>query len=123
MLLDTQPENAVLLNNLAWVSGRQKLPGAIDFAEKANKLAPNQPAFMDTLGVLLAEKGEMARGLELLAKAVELAPQAAGIRLNYAGMLIKADQKAEAKKQLDELTKLGDKFSGQAEVAQMVKDL
>ena len=123
LLLDTQPENAVLLNNLAWVAGQQKLPGAIDFAEKANKLAPNQPAFMDTLGVLLAEKGEMARGLELLAKAVEIAPQAAGIRLNYAGMLIKAGQKAEARKQLDELTKLGDKFSGQAEVAQMVKDL
>ena len=122
-LLDTQPENAVLLNNLAWVVGQQKLPGAVEYAEKANKLAPNQPAFMDTLGVLLDEKGETARGLALLSKAIELAPQAAGIRLNYARMLAKAGQKPEARKQLDELTKLGDKFSGQAEVAKLAKEL
>jgi len=86
-------------------------------------LAPNQPALMDTLGVILSDKGESARGLDLFKKALELAPQAAQIRLNYAKALIKAGQKGEAKIQLDQLTKLGDKFAGQTEVLQLSKDL
>ena len=49
-VIDLQPENALALNNLAWVSGQTKSPKAMEYAEKANKLAPNQPAFMDTLG-------------------------------------------------------------------------
>ena len=122
VLLETQPDNPVLLNNIAWVTGQQKGPDAIEFAEKANKLSPNQPAFMDTLAMLLAEKGDTARALELLAKAVELAPQAASVRLNLAKVLLKAGKKADAKKHLDELAKLGDKFQAQAEVAQLLKE-
>lgn len=122
VLLETQPDNPVLLNNIAWVTGQQKAPDAIEFAEKANKLSPNQPAFMDTLAMLLAEKGDTARALELLAKAVELAPQAASVRLNLAKVLLKAGKKADAKKHLDELAKLGDKFQAQAEVAQLLKE-
>jgi predicted Zn-dependent protease len=47
-----------VLNNLAWVAGQMKDPKAIEYAEKANKLAPNQPALMDTLAVLLMDKGD-----------------------------------------------------------------
>ncbi|HPT49042.1 MAG TPA: PEP-CTERM system TPR-repeat protein PrsT [Accumulibacter sp.] len=122
-LLDLQPDNPAVLNNLAWASNQLKDPKAIEYAEKANKLAPNQPALMDTLGVILSDKGESARGLDLFKKALELAPQAAQIRLNYAKALIKAGQKGEAKIQLDQLTKLGDKFAGQTEVLQLSKDL
>jgi putative PEP-CTERM system TPR-repeat lipoprotein len=122
-LLQALPDNPVIYNNLAWVTGKRKGQGAIEYAEKANSLAPNQPAFMDTLGMLLAEKGDLARATELLGKAVELAPQAAGIRLNYAKVLIQAGKKPEARKQLDEIAKLGDKVPEQAEVAQLIKTL
>ena len=47
--LDLQPENARALNNLAWVLGQMKSPQAIEYAEKANKLAPNQPALRNCL--------------------------------------------------------------------------
>ena len=41
------------------------LSKAVAYAEKANKLAPNQPAIMDTLGVLLVdEKKKKDRGRE-----------------------------------------------------------
>jgi putative PEP-CTERM system TPR-repeat lipoprotein len=122
-LLEGEPDNAVLLNNLAFVEGRLKDPKAVEHAEQANKLAPNQAAIMDTLGVLLVEKGDTARGLELLQKASASAPQAAAIRLNFAKALIKAGQKDAARKELDELTKLGDKFSGQREVAELKQAL
>lgn len=121
--LDIQPNNAVALNNLAWVTGLQKGAKAIEYAERANKLAPNQPPFMDTLAMLLAEKGDTGRALELLKKAVELAPQAAVIRLNYARVLIKSGNKADGRKELEELAKLGDKFPAQGEVTQLLKTL
>ncbi|MDP2171326.1 MAG: PEP-CTERM system TPR-repeat protein PrsT [Rhodocyclaceae bacterium] len=122
-LLVIQPNNPALLNNLAWSLGRMNDPKAVEYAEQANKLALNQPAIMDTLGVLLVEKGNVERGLDLLGKAVALAPQAAEIRLNLARGLLKAGKKAEAKQELDTLAKLGDKFPGQTEVSELLKGL
>ncbi|HMW18134.1 MAG TPA: PEP-CTERM system TPR-repeat protein PrsT [Accumulibacter sp.] len=123
ILLDAQPENPAILNNMAWVSSQLKDPKAIEYAEKANRFSPNQPAVMDTLAVILSEGGSHARSLEIFQKALELAPQAAPIRLNYARALLKAGKQAEAKAQLDQLAKLGDKFSQQAEVSQLFKGL
>ena len=118
--LEQQPDNPMILNNLAWALGQIKSPKAIETAEKANKIAPNQPAIMDTLAMLLVDKGDAGRSLELLDRAVKLAPQAASIRLNYARVLIKAGKKSEAKKELDELVKLGERFGQQAEVKQLL---
>lgn len=122
-LLEIHPNNVIALNNLAWVTGQTKGSKAIEYAERANKLAPNQPAFMDTLAMLLAEKGEYAKALELLNQALKLQPLATSIRLNLAKVLIKSGDKAAARKELEELTRQGDKFPGQAEVAQLIKGL
>jgi predicted Zn-dependent protease len=122
-IIDQQPNNVVALNNLAWVSGQTKSPKAIEYAEKANKLAPNQPAFMDTLAMLIAEKGDTAGAITLLQKALEIAPQAAAIRLNLARVLISAGKKEEARSELDNLAKLGDKFANQEEVTRLKKSL
>ena len=75
---------------------------------------------LDTLGTLLVEKGDTARGIELLQKASKLAPTSPSIRLNLAKALIKAGQKDAAKKELEELAKLGDKFKSQADVEQLM---
>ncbi len=122
-LLAGDANNPVLLNNLAWSLGQMKDPKALPHAEQANKLAPNQPAIMDTLGVLLVERGETARGLELLAGAVKAAPQSHVIRLNHAKALLKAGKKTEAKQELETLAKLGDKFPAQNEVTALMKGL
>lgn len=121
--LEVQPENPLVLNNLAWVSGQLKAPKAIEYAEKANRLAPNQPAIMDTLAMLLAEKGDTAQAVDLLRKAMQIAPQAALIQLNLAKVLIGSGQKDAARKELEALAKLGDKFPSQAEVARLQKEL
>jgi putative PEP-CTERM system TPR-repeat lipoprotein len=122
-LLQSQPNNPIILNNVAWALGQLKDPKALDYSERANRIAPNQPAIMETLGTLLAEKGEVTRALEVLQKAVELAPQSPALKLSLARAQIKAGKKSEARKQLDELAKLGDKFAAQAEVAKLSKEL
>ena len=117
--VDIQPENALALNNLAWVSGRMKSPKALEYAEKANRLAPNQPAFMDTQAMLMAEHGDTAGATVLLRKALEIAPQAAAVRLNLATVLILSGRKDEARVELDALAKLGEKFPEHAEVKRL----
>lgn len=118
-----QPNNASAYNNLAWVTARLNKAGAIALAEKANALAPNQPAFMDTLAVLLSDQGDYARALELQTKVLALQPQNPVFKLNLAKIHLKGGNKELAKKELDDLTKLGDNFGGQAEVAALLKSL
>ena len=118
-----QPNNAVAYNNLAWVTAKLNKDGAIALAEKANALAPNQPAFMDTLAVLLSDKGDYAKALELQTKVLALQPQNPVFKLNLAKIHLKGSKKDLAKKELDDLAKLGDKFGGQAEVAELLKGL
>lgn len=123
LALDLQPNNSLVLNNLAWVSGQLKLPKAMEYAEKANQLSPNQPPFMDTWAMLLADKGEVTQATEMLRKAMLISPQATAIQLNLAKVLISAGRKDEARKELEALAKLGDKFPSQAEVARLQKEI
>jgi putative PEP-CTERM system TPR-repeat lipoprotein len=102
-----QPDNAVFLNNLAWVSGELGDPKALSYAEKAATLAPSSPAVLDTLGTLLVKKGDVSQGLERLRKAAELAPNAGDIRLHLAKALIKAGDKPAARKELELLAQAG----------------
>jgi putative PEP-CTERM system TPR-repeat lipoprotein len=111
-----QPRNAVALNNQAWVAGQLGRADAVALAERANEVAPNQPAFMDTLAVLLSAKGDNARALDLQKKAVALQPNVPLFKLNLAKIHLKAGEKDAARTLLTEISALGDKFAGQAEV-------
>ena len=122
-MLEIQPDDALALNNLAYVAGQLKDPKALEYAEKAQKIAPNNPAILDTLGMLLVDKGDTKRGVEVMQKAAGIAPKAASIHLNLARALIKDGQTEAAKKELENLAQLGDKFDGQAEVAKLRQGL
>jgi putative PEP-CTERM system TPR-repeat lipoprotein len=122
-VIELQPKNALALNNLAWVAGRLGRADAVALAERANEAAPNQPAFMDTLAVLLSDKGEHARALALQKKVLEAQPQTPVFKLNLARIQIKAGDKAAARTLLNELSALGESFSGQAEVKKLQQDL
>jgi putative PEP-CTERM system TPR-repeat lipoprotein len=99
-----QPDNAMYLNNLAWVLGELGDPKAMSHAEKALALAPENPAILDTMGTLLVKKGDVTQGLEKLRLAAQRAPNQSDIRLHLAKALIKAGDKQAARKELDALT-------------------
>ena len=122
-VIKLQPNNAAALNNLAWVSGRLNKPNAIELAEKALQIAPQQASFMDTLAVLLADKGDYAKALEWQNKAITAQPQNTLFKMNMAKIHIKGGKKDLAKKELEDLAKLGDKFPNQAEVSSLLKTL
>jgi putative PEP-CTERM system TPR-repeat lipoprotein len=121
--LQAQPDNPVVLNNLAWVTGQLGKNGAVELAERANKLAPNQPTFLDTLAMLLADRNEFARAIDLQTKAVGLQPSNPGLRLDLAKIYIKAGDRRRAKTELETLVKLGNNFPSQSEVNTLLRTL
>jgi len=78
---------------------------------------------MDTLATVLAEHGELPRALELQKKAVAIDPVSPGLRLTLARLYIQSGSKGEARKELDQLAQLGEKFPRQAEVRDLVGQL
>jgi Flp pilus assembly protein TadD len=98
-------------------------PEALSYAEKANRLAPDQPKILDTLGVLLAERGNTERAVQSLQRAVQLAPADPALRLNLARVLLQAGDRNDARRELEELAKLGNRFPKQAEVGALMKTL
>ena len=122
-ILTIKPDTPIVLNNLAWASAEMNDPSALEYAEQANKLLPNVPGIMDTLGWILVERGDIARGLPLLQKAAEMAPSALGIRLNLAKALMRAGQKAAARKELEFLDNNVSDPHGKEAVATLMRQL
>ena len=113
-MVNLQPENALYLNNLAWVAGELGDPKALSYAEKAAGLAPDNAAVLDTLGTLLIKKGDLAQGVERIRRAAQLAPAKGDIRMHLAKALIQAGDKESARKELSALVQAGTPSSGDA---------
>jgi putative PEP-CTERM system TPR-repeat lipoprotein len=121
---ELRPDNPSVLNNLAWTTAKLEKPGALDLAERANKLSPNQPVFMDTLAMILAQsRKDLPRAIEIQQKAVNLQPENPSYRLSLARMYVDAGDKAQARKELDRIAELGNKFPRQDEVQRLKTQL
>ena len=123
LLLHDQPVNTLALNNLAWLYHGAKDPRALDVAEQAYKLQPDAAFIADTLGWILLEQGNTARGVEILRKAVALAPKNSEIGYHYAVALFKSGDKQQARKQLEAVLHFGQNFPQQAEAMALLKQL
>lgn len=115
-VLEKQPTNAVVLNNLAGIYYEQGDSRALEFAEKAYGLASNQPAIADTLGWMLVQQGQLKRGLELLQSAVAKPPALPDIRYHLAVALDKSGRSREARQELEQLLENTNNF-GEAAAA------
>ena len=117
--LKQAPSVPWVLNNLAWSLLEQKNPAALEPAQTANQLTPNQPAFMDTLANALSLVGEHAKAIELQKKAVSLNVEATVYKLNLAKMYLAAGDKTNARAELDGVLAVGDRFQGYDEAVKL----
>ncbi len=122
-VVKAQPKNLAALNNLAWMLATRGQGEAVTYARRAVELAPNNAAVLDTLGLSLAAARQYDEALKVQRRATELTPAAHDLRLNLAGMALKAGRKDLARPELERLQALGSKYPRQAEVAQLSKDL
>ncbi|MBC9034184.1 tetratricopeptide repeat protein [Sphingomonas sp. JC676] len=99
-------------------AGEDKI--ALDFGEAAYGLAPGNPAVADAYGWALYQSGDAEGALELLQKAVALAPRHAGLRWHlaqiYADLGRKPDAKAQAQAALAD-PRFSDRAAAQAMLA------
>lgn len=121
--LKAAPNNAGILNNLAWIKFKSNKPDALEFAEKARKIAPREPAFMDTLAQIYAGSGRVDKAAELQKQAVESAPGNASYRLSLARYYIGLGQKDAARAELTQLSGLGDTVPQQQEAKKLLTAL
>jgi Flp pilus assembly protein TadD len=105
-VLEIDANNSVALNNLAWILAEEKSPKALEYAERAHQIAPFNPNVLDTLGWTLARNGQAKRGVDLLRIATRLAPTKPEIRLHLAKALAESGDKAAARREITELSKL-----------------
>jgi tetratricopeptide (TPR) repeat protein len=120
------PDNVVVLNNLSILYDLKKNgTRALDYAARAYKAAPKTPAIADTYGWMLFKQGKTAEALPLINEAARGLPDNAEVQYHLAAVLAKngdeaeatrllkkavagsmpADQKAEAQKLLQQLSK------------------
>ncbi|HEX4159691.1 MAG TPA: XrtA/PEP-CTERM system TPR-repeat protein PrsT [Rhizomicrobium sp.] len=108
-LVTKNPDNPVILNNLAWLYNWKRDPRARATAEKAMKLAPSSGSVSDTLGWILEGQGDTAGAAKYLAQASASQPADGTIQYHYAVVLSKTGKRAEARAVLQKLlaTKAG----------------
>jgi arylsulfatase A-like enzyme len=75
-LLQRDPDDAVALNNSAWVcyQMQRERETALERAQRAVALQPDAPGFRDTLGCILLWSQRAAEAAEQLRRAIEAAP-------------------------------------------------
>jgi len=122
-VLKAQPDHALAMNNMAWLMARQGKPGALAMAARAHKMLPENPSVLDTLATALAADKQFSKAVEIQQGALARSPKDPILKLNLAKLLVQNNQKAEARAALRELAALGDVFSGQAEVAALLRTL
>jgi putative PEP-CTERM system TPR-repeat lipoprotein len=122
-ILKSQPDNAAVLNDLAWLYFERGQQGALEMAEKAYHLAPNNAAIQDTYGWILVQSGRIESGLIALEQAISNAPKSPDIRYHLAAALAKAGDKARAKQELNTILQTDKPFNERASAEALQREL
>jgi predicted Zn-dependent protease len=97
-LMADDPLNADAMNSLSYMLAEhgQKLPEAVDLAQRALKVEPGNPAYLDTFGWALFKQGRVAEAAEPLSKAAEILTGNSVIQDHHGDVLAKNGKTAEA---------------------------
>ncbi len=99
-VLARSQEEPDVLNNLAHILLAQGDARALEYAERAHRLAPNDASIQDTLGWTLVRLGQLDAGLRQLRDARLRAPNNPEIRFHLASALAQAGRADEARREL-----------------------
>lgn len=118
------PDVWVARNELAWLLyKRGDAAAARPEAEKANELAPNNPAVMDTLGVVLLELGETERATGLIRRAADGLPDNPQVSYHLARAYAQGNRKDEARDLLTTLLAKHQAFDDRAGAEALLNEL
>ena len=121
--LKKQPQNSMLLSNLAFLYLKTGNNSALPTAQKAHELAPEDAAVSDTLGWILVNQGQTKQGLIHLRDAHSRASHNPEIRYHIAVALAKLGRNKEATEELEQALASPHSFDGIEQARQLQKQL
>jgi predicted Zn-dependent protease len=97
-LMAEDPLNADAMNSLSYMltENGQRLAEAIDLAQRALKLEPDNPAYLDTFGWALFKQGKTAEAAVPLGKAAAVLTGNSVIQDHHGDVLAKSGKSVEA---------------------------
>ncbi len=102
-LLKQQPDNPLLMNNIAWLMQIRGDTGAYEYIKSAYERFPENPAILDTYGWILTENNQPELGLRYLRQAMSRSSEDPSIRYHLALALKELGRKDEALSSLRKL--------------------
>ncbi|HTH25245.1 MAG TPA: tetratricopeptide repeat protein, partial [Vicinamibacterales bacterium] len=97
-LMAEDPLNADAMNSLSYMLAEhnERLPDAVDLAERALKVEPGNPAYLDTLGWALFKQGRAEEAVEPLSKAAAMLTGNSVIQDHHGDVLARRGRSADA---------------------------
>jgi len=121
--LEHLPNNALLLNNMAFALHKLEKKTALGFARRAQNLAPQLPQINDTLGWILVEQGQVEQGIGYLEQAVKLQPDAPQLRYHLGAAYLALRQHSRSRQQLKRALASEQAFSDRAAASVLLEQL
>ena len=95
----------------------------MSFARRAHALRPNDPAILDTYGMILTDHGEPERGLDLVRRARRQLVGEPRLGYHVAIILGRLGRKAEARAELEAALRSGRSFAEAGEARRLLRGL
>lgn len=96
LLVREEPNNPIILNNLAWLKSELGAPDSIEYARRAYQVAPESPEIADTLGWALVKDNKPDEGLKYLQEAAAKRTTDGNIQYHLAFALNAVGKREEA---------------------------
>ena len=101
ILLQSQPNNIVVLNNLSWLLRKESPARSLEMAQRAYSLAPETIEVKDTLALALIGQGQTERAIRILKDAMAQAPDNLTIQFHLAQAYADKGDKNQARELLN----------------------
>jgi Tfp pilus assembly protein PilF len=109
-VLKLDKDNLVALNNLAWYLRDSQPKQALEYAQRANDIAPDAPTMMDTLAVVMLKNGQAKQAQRVMDRALKFAPNNLTMRYHSAMIDAAAGDRSTAELKLTTLLEDGKEF-------------
>lgn len=122
-IVEFSPNDFVALNNLAWIFLQTDDLRAEAMARRAFQIRPENGSVVDTLGWILASKGEYQDGIRYLRDAVKLENDRVEVRYHLAAALAASGSAGEARDILQDILSNQRSFASRREVQTLLSTL
>ncbi|MBV5307924.1 MAG: PEP-CTERM system TPR-repeat protein PrsT [Chromatium okenii] len=119
--LETNPKNAVAMNNLAWLLQDRDPAQALKYAQQAFAAAPKSAEIVDTLAMVLLRNGQIRDALRTIDKALALSADNGSLLFHKAQILQKSGDRAQAQQVLETALQSTQTFAERSEAEALLK--